>query len=376
MKSLILGLALLALVSAEELRCDIYTCSPMGKDICANSRSNTSNMVYNMQACDTGKLCDLKFQTGFNDTCAKTYSTARRFPGENCAADSECYSGKCVVDSKVCFGAAAGEACDDDSVCGLGLYCDSVSQKCVKARNLTESCTDGKCDASLVCNSGVCSLIGKLKVGDAATAPAACASFYVAGGKCAEGRKLVRDKGVDAESGPLKCSDKRTECQYKSGEALTTESCVCGKTVANQRYCNPGVGDLDIKDYISYVNSLKYGACHVSKGALCMPKTFETMGTAYYKAIVAHDNMTRWANFQDNPECVKKVLNSEYWNAIDSISKASDDDEDKFGLYLFLGVAIGAVVVIAILLLVIYMKKGKGDDEEGTTEGLKVTTSS
>lgn len=120
------------------------------------------------------------------------------------------------------------------------------------------------------------------------------------------------------------------------------------------------------------MNSLKFGTCHVGKGPLCQPKAFADMSEDYYKAIVTYNNMTRWATFQDNPECVKTILNAEYWSAVDALNKGSDEDEDKFGLYLFLGVAIGAVVVIAILLLVIYMKKGKTDDED--TEGLKVTT--
>ena len=75
--------------------------------------------------------------------------------------------------------------------------------------------------------------------------------------------------------------------------------------------------------------------------------------------------------FLFNQECVKQTINKDYWYAV---KQAEDDDESRFGLYLFLGIAIGAVFVIAILLLVIYFKR-KGEDDEETTEGnTKLTT--
>ena len=80
-------------------------------------------------------------------------------------------------------------------------------------------------------------------------------------------------------------------------------------------------------------------------------------------------NMTQSATFYENPEYVRTIYNSLYWSAMKKIMN-DDADDDKFGLYLFLGIAIGAVFVIAILLLVIYFKRRKSDEdetEEGTT---------
>jgi len=96
----------------------------------------------------------------------------------------------------------------------------------------------------------------------------------------------------------------------------------------------------------------------------------------YAKAYVLYHNMTAWSTYHNNPECVKNMLYPQYWAAIKTV-KGEEEEEDKFGLYLFLGVAIGAVVVIAVLLLVIYMKKGKSEEEEGTTsDPMKVETKS
>ena len=113
----------------------------------------------------------------------------------------------------------------------------------------------------------------------------------------------------------------------------------------------------------------KTTGCHITKGPLCLLKEFSQMGDDYYNAVVIYTKMTKWVAVFNNTDCVKKTLNSEYWDAFDAIS--IDEDEDKFGLYLFLGIAIGAVVVIGALLLVIYLKRRKSEDDEPTdTAGL------
>ncbi len=91
------------------------------------------------------------------------------------------------------------------------------------------------------------------------------------------------------------------------------------------------------------------------------------MSEDYLNAVLTYTKMTKWVAIHKNDECVKKTINSEYYDAFDALN--SDDDEDKFGLYLFLGIAIGAVVVIGALLLVIYLKRRKGDEGDETTGG-------
>lgn len=88
------------------------------------------------------------------------------------------------------------------------------------------------------------------------------------------------------------------------------------------------------------------------------------MDINFFKAFVQYNEMIKWASFHENEDCVKKVINADYWFAKEKVD--SDADDDKFGLYLFLGIAIGAVVVIGILLLVIYLKRGSEEDEETT----------
>lgn len=114
--------------------------------------------------------------------------------------------------------------------------------------------------------------------------------------------------------------------------------------------------------------------CHVKRGPLCINAKVDDVSTDFYKAYVAYTRLTQDANYYNNTECVRKIYNSLYWTALDKIKEAEGED-DKFGLYLFLGIAIGAVFIIAILLLVIYFKRRKSDEDE--SEGItpdKLTT--
>ncbi len=113
--------------------------------------------------------------------------------------------------------------------------------------------------------------------------------------------------------------------------------------------------------------------CHIKRGPLCLNKKIDDMPLEFFKAYVSYMKMTQPALFINNTECVSNIYTKLYWTSIDKINEA-DSDEDKFGLYLFLGIAIGAVFVIAILLLVIYFKRRKSDEDEAeeTTTGKMV----
>ena len=113
-------------------------------------------------------------------------------------------------------------------------------------------------------------------------------------------------------------------------------------------------------------------SCHISKGVFCMNKPIDEMPISFFMAYVAYIKATQAVALLENPPCVDTIYNSLYKTALKKIDE--NDDDDKFGLYLFLGIAIGAVFVIAILLLVIYFKRRKSDEEE-TNEGVtKLTT--
>eukprot|EP00831_Metopus_contortus_P083090 TRINITY_DN9126_c0_g1_i3.p2 TRINITY_DN9126_c0_g1~~TRINITY_DN9126_c0_g1_i3.p2 ORF type:complete len:115 (-),score=24.20 TRINITY_DN9126_c0_g1_i3:73-417(-) len=61
----------------------------------------------------------------------------------------------------------------------------------------------------------------------------------------------------------------------------------------------------------------------VSKGPLCQPKQEKFMGSDYYKAYVTYMNSTSWALYYNNSECVKNVINRDYWVGLRNSGYAS-----------------------------------------------------
>ena len=102
--------------------------------------------------------------------------------------------------------------------------------------------------------------------------------------------------------------------------------------------------------------------CHVLRGIFSMTKKGLTLD--YAKAVRAYYIATTGAIIVENADCVKKSINRLYWDSDKMVKDAEEEEEDQFGLYLFLGIAIGAVFVIAILLLVIYFKRRKNEDDD------------
>lgn len=91
------------------------------------------------------------------------------------------------------------------------------------------------------------------------------------------------------------------------------------------------------------------------------------MGIGYYKAYSTYMELMGRPMLQDNPECVKKSINTIYWKAQDAIQRASGDQNQT--KYIILSVAIGIVFVLSLVLFTIYFKR-KGNDESETSEQL------
>jgi len=89
------------------------------------------------------------------------------------------------------------------------------------------------------------------------------------------------------------------------------------------------------------------------------------MPQEFYKAIIAYREITKDATLYENPECVKKMINSDYWNAVEMLNKKKkeDNDEDSGKTQLIL-IIVGAVFVISLILLIIYFRRPKAGSIE------------
>ena len=107
--------------------------------------------------------------------------------------------------------------------------------------------------------------------------------------------------------------------------------------------------------------------CHIAKGPLCLYNKLENMPVEYFKAYIAYMNMTKGYSFQDNPECVKKMINKVYWKGIEILNDVEDVGESNVVVILCI---VAGVFVVAIVLFIMYFRTSghKENEEEGLTQ--------
>eukprot|EP00826_Nyctotherus_ovalis_P026360 TRINITY_DN205_c0_g1_i1.p1 TRINITY_DN205_c0_g1~~TRINITY_DN205_c0_g1_i1.p1 ORF type:complete len:238 (-),score=47.32 TRINITY_DN205_c0_g1_i1:349-1062(-) len=223
-------------LAADTFTCNKYSCDATFKDPNACMKfdlNSASNQIY-LKACPQDMVCDPALLKNDEALCAKSYSTPMYYPGEYCRSDSECFSRKCVKD--VCEGLSKGKACARHRECDKGLRC--LNKKCEPTLEAKGKCTAAEeCNVNLVCDNGECVKIGSKKVGDLASAPGACATFYTKAGRCEQAPKLK--------------SSSDTECVY-TNESKDTP--LCGMTATGKKFCNYAAGDVNIQDVLFNTN--------------------------------------------------------------------------------------------------------------------------
>ncbi len=224
--------------------CSRYICTTtaLTGSQCSKADSASSPSTYYLKPCaNETEVCTVRFESA-PDSCAPTRSNPIRYPGEECNSTKDCYRGTCDATAKICMAANATQSCEDSVDCNPGLYCEA--KVCVATKNEGADCSSKQCNVNAVCSQGKCVRIGSLPIGASSSAAAACSTFYVRDGLCAEGLTLVRS---DSETGPIVCPG---VCQYKNkkGEIMEEKACICGMTESNESLCNPGVGDVDPKN--------------------------------------------------------------------------------------------------------------------------------
>lgn len=84
------------------------------------------------------------------------------------------------------------------------------------------------------------------------------------------------------------------------------------------------------------------------------------MDKAFYEAFVQNTRLSAWHSLADNPDYVKKMYYQDYYDALDKISSGKDN---KFMMYLIIGIS-GGVVLVAVIVIVIICIKRRGSSED------------
>lgn len=346
-------LALFVAVLASQ--CNVYKCvDNMADGRCAISKHNKDYDNYDLRVCKGEmKICDYHGNFTTSDICSDHYTTGKMNPGEYCRNDAECVRGGCK--NHHCGGKPANQTCADDFDCDAGLYCKN--KMCVGTLAKDGNCTTDKCDAALVCNNKTCVEIGSLEDGQPATNVDACKSLYIGANKtCAPGLKLRYNSTaeIDPKYGPLTCTGSRTNCEYYNDKGdHATGPCLCGRTDGNLSFCRPGVGDIEyMPSYAAYAKALSTNGavrCHVggAKGPLCLYNSIDQMPSEFHKALMVQYRRLHWELYANNSECVKAILDPEYWFS----AKKAEETENGAGFAIFLAITALSILVVAALLV-------------------------
>ena len=348
--------------------CYKYLCQEFkNSSQCSKIYNNNLEPIHQLHQCPSDKYCAIK--KDHNDSYCEE-KIKFRYLGEICSGNKDCKAGNCIY--KRCEIENKTGNCKNDEECSYGYFCNDKTYTCAKVANEYQSCLNAKCDAGLVCNLGFCAKIGGYNNGIEVSTSDACKSFYSDDYpksiekkyKCAPGPKLVENKDGELKGEP------KIECKYRIEElnVTKTKNLTCGMNEDGKKYCNPGEGDISMKDvlfkyiqYFDFVEKLpKNHTRHISCGVFCLTAELKSMNPKYCKAYIAYENLKRWSNYQNNPKCVQDMLTQQYWDCL----KIENEEFDMELLYIFGGVSGGIVVSLFILFTVIQIKKKKEDNED------------
>ena len=252
--------------SCKEIACD-STISPY----CIK----TSSTLIKVSSCKSSQTCplessDLSDSGSYVDricepsdsesfSCYQNFGTGKSPTGWKCCEDSNCLSNNCT--EEVCIGKTYNEKCDKSGECSVGLYCDDF---CIDSKLDGKICDqDEECAVGSGCNSGFCTKLFSLDIGESAENEKFCLSFFVYENVCdaLEVRIYEDSEEVTAESNN-ECMI-GSKCNYylkTSGDLYKTKNCLCKgilESKDNNGYCPfiDGLGSVDLIIHLDYNSS-------------------------------------------------------------------------------------------------------------------------
>eukprot|EP00831_Metopus_contortus_P083940 TRINITY_DN9416_c0_g1_i3.p1 TRINITY_DN9416_c0_g1~~TRINITY_DN9416_c0_g1_i3.p1 ORF type:complete len:356 (+),score=39.23 TRINITY_DN9416_c0_g1_i3:180-1247(+) len=314
-------------INMMEMNCPKYICdSSLSDQQCAKSLQTRDGLYYWLKPCEgEKKICEIPHIDDVSE-CLANPTIATSYPGEYCEKKSECLSGEC--NNNKCAGKNADDDCKHDSDCNPGLYCSL--NKCKETIQIGKECDESsRCEVASFCHNKTCTLYGSIANGKPALAPAACKSFYMYEGNCSVRPTLKENKNNSCPAdGFCKYTIKRDE-----KEIFLSIPCQCGYGGPS---CPPGLDQVSLFDYSKYLDSSLNSLCHVSRGPLCYDKKHDSMSENFYDALISYTRVTNWPSIYNNSECIKKMLSSDYWNAINIIEEIERKGQEKNLLFMII----------------------------------------
>ena len=307
-------------------KCGVYKCADDSNNCATTSivdgqlEVSLSNICKGNEVCHLGNEPNVAFYINEEQQfqCAEI-TVDKRYPGEECSADSQCFypvdSNDSVFhickDSK-CTGKANGESCKTNEECVVGLYCDTTESKCKAQKDVNVECANTyECKNKLLCYENKCqdvmySFASGTSVANITTNKELYCKYGTAvSGICVEITDDNADEFRECNYGDV-CLYTYSPSQY----GPRAEKCECGYNADGKAYC-PKFHNYKPNEWEKYYNALKQSYdnnCHtLSRGSCYIKNEKLEKEISHYKNTLEHAHL-----YHNAVPCAETVLSSKY----------------------------------------------------------------
>jgi len=349
----------------EALACPAYRCSPVSSLACSYyDLSDNANYLTPCSNATSENYCDwaLFYQERYeNITCNEPSKVSGLFPGEPCAEDTNCISGKCEY--AICVGLSMGDNCTDTSECDVGMRCSTTCQPLLQIGDFgcykNPDCNiDAGCYILPGKTQGECIPYFSLPIGEYVE----CLNPYGFQSLCRNATCSIDEKGngyctvppQNTKGFPALCTTDSDCVGMNSKSESFYSTCECGFNSQGNSYCVPFTGDQPGLDFVALSIDLLQEklvmACHTQmrEEISCFTRMTVLLKLSVTKTVQTFYNFYNYGMYLDNDDCVKAMITDYYWfeepDPPNPPTPPTPDDDD-------MGWVLGASLSTMILLL-------------------------
>jgi hypothetical protein len=252
----------------------------------------------------------------FNKSCTERTPVpkTKRFPGEDCVDNSDCFIKQNCTNKKVCEGIPADGLCTVDQDCNKGLYCNTTNcvaqlikgAKCTKSTN----CINSNACWNLICTEYYSLAAGSLvdtSLTDIANPETLCKYGEISTDKKCNEVKYGEGMVKDSSANLVACNvTDTTPCVYINTDNSTFKSaCECAFNEAGSSWCKAASsGDKDFTNYYQSLKDQYVNTCHTLSRSDCYETSSKKISsTRSYSLSSVYRH-----KFYKAPACVLSVL--------------------------------------------------------------------
>lgn len=262
---------------------------------------------------------------------------AETYPGDPCTTGTQCLSETCTMG--YCIGTAQGSACEQDSECNPGNFCDVANTKtCIALLGADAACDrDVMCQMNMGCNNGKCTPYFSVAASGAVSdcGDNAYPNFPLSGtagiqfsvfctsGVCNTDGTTCSSSLTSTNALPVPCTPGQGGCATSSTTGVAgNTNCDFGKNPNGSYFCAAEMGDQPYLDFMTWFTgtyiplvSANPGICHTLHRHL-EPVCLNLLGGSYLQNqwTINYNNAKNYAVYAKSDTCTKQIIEPEVFN--------------------------------------------------------------